>query len=101
MIEIPSLGGHEQKGRRPAIILADTGTPVAIIIPCTSNLQTLRFPHSIKILPSLKNGLDAMSIALVFQIRAIDKQKLVKKIGALDNVVLKEMNAMIKRLLSI
>src|SRR3989344_1121080 len=32
IIDIPGLGGHEQRGRRPAIILADTVTSIVIIV---------------------------------------------------------------------
>ncbi len=35
--------GHEQYGQRPAILISDTKTSVAIVIPLTTNLEALHF----------------------------------------------------------
>lgn len=101
LVEFPSTNGHEQTGSRPVIILADTESNISIVIPFTSNLQALRFPHTLEIKPTKGNGLIALSIALIFQIRAIDKKRLTKKIGELDNPNLKEVDAILKMLLKI
>ncbi len=101
IVEVPGLDGHEQRGLRPAIFIADTKTAVAIVIPCTSNLQALRFPFTLAIDPSSTNGLDTSSVALVLQLRAIDKRRLVKKIGKIDIKILKKLDLMLKRLLSL
>ncbi len=101
IVEVPGIDGHEQRGLRPAIFIADTRTAVVIIIPCTSNLQALRFPFTLAIDPSSTNGLDISSVALVLQLRAIDKKRLVKKIGKIDAKILKNLDSMIKRLLSL
>ena len=101
IVNIPQLDGREQEGIRPAIVLVDTKTPVAIIIPCTSNLQALRFPHTLLIEPSQENGLDATSIVLLFQIRAVDKKRLIKRIGVLDKSMMRQINNLLKRLLSL
>jgi len=101
IIDIPGLGGHEQRGRRPAIILADTVTSIVIIVPCTSNIQALRFPFTLHVNASKSNGLEAHTIALVLQLRAIDKKRLVKKIGVLEQSHLKEINRMIKQFLGL
>ncbi len=78
IVDIPQLGGHEQEGLRPAIVLADTPTSVAIVIPCTSNSHALRFPYTLLIEPSAMNGLSTPSVALILHIRAIDKKTLKK-----------------------
>ncbi|MBI2122146.1 MAG: type II toxin-antitoxin system PemK/MazF family toxin [Candidatus Sungbacteria bacterium] len=101
LVEIPGIDGHEQRGFRPAIFIADTKTGVAIIIPCTSNLQALRFPFTIRIESSRSNGLNELSVALVLQLRAIDKKRLLRKIGQLDNSVLKELDVVIRNLLDL
>ncbi len=46
LVEFPSTDGHEQTGNRPVIILADPKSNISIVIPFTSNLQALRFPHT-------------------------------------------------------
>jgi len=98
-VELPSTNGREQSGARPVIILAETEANIAIIIPFTSNLQALRFPNTIEVKPSKGNGLTAFSVALVFQIRAIDKKRLKRKIGELENPNLEEINLILKRIL--
>ncbi len=84
-VDLPKSGGKEQMGSRPSVIIANVEANIAIIIPFTSNTQALRFNHTIKINPTDENGLKSDSIALVFQIRAIDKQRLMGRIGKLEN----------------
>lgn len=98
-VNLPYLGGHEQSGMRPAIIMADTGSGVVLVIPCTSNFRALRFPYTIRIEQTPLNGLEIMSIALVGQLRAIDKKRLSKQIGIIEESVLEEINQMLKDLL--
>jgi mRNA interferase MazF len=100
-VEIPGVEGKEQRGLRPAIFVADTHTGVAIVIPCTSNLQALRFPFTLRLEPSRVNGFDATSVALVFQLRAIDKKRLVKKVGQLEKPSVKELDIMMRLLLGL
>jgi len=101
LVEIPQTNGHEQTGKRPVIILADTESNIAIVIPFTSNIHALRFPHTIEIKPSKGNGLTTMSVALIFQIRAIDKKRVKNKIGNIEVLVMKRINEMLKMLLQI
>ncbi len=101
IVDIGSTGGHEQQGVRPAVIIADVVGSVATIIPCTSNLDSLRFPFTAQLEPSLKNGLDFSSVAVVFQLRAIDKKKLKTKIGFLEKREVKEIDAMMKKMLNL
>ena len=84
IVHIPELSTHEQSGIRPVIIVASVAKTIATIIPCTSNKAALRFPYTLSIAPTVKNGLTSISVALVFHIRAIDKSFLKKKIGELD-----------------
>lgn len=101
LVEIPGIDGHEQRGLRPAIFIADTKISVAIIVPCTSNLQALRFPFTVRIESSHRNGLNESSVALVLQLRAIDKKRLLRKIGQLESSALKELDVMLHNLLDL
>ncbi len=101
LVEMPETNGHEQAGKRPVIAVADANSNIAIVLPFTSNIQALRFPHTIEVEPSKQNGLAAKSIALVFQIRAIDKKRLKSKIGTLENTIAKKMDDMLKDLLRV
>jgi len=102
----PSDGsGHEQMGARPAIVVqtdtTDADLPVAMIVPVTANLRALRFPHTVRVDPTPQNGLSKPSVLLVFQLRAIDKKRLGKNIGCLDQNYLKKLDAEIRHLLAL
>ena len=100
-MELPSADGHEQAGTRPTIILAETEANIAIIIPLTSNLQALRFRNTIEVRPSKTNGLSALSVALIFQVRAIDKKRLQNKIGEVESLTLTKIDIALGKLLSL
>ncbi len=80
----------EQGGIRPVIIIQnDIGnkhSPTVIIIPITSELKKENMPTHCILHKSSKNGLGVDSMVLAEQIRVIDKSRLVRKIGFLDNV---------------
>lgn len=99
LVDLPYSDGHEQTGSRPVIILLETNANVSLVVPFTSNLQALRFPHTIEVKPSKANGLSSISIALVFQMRAIDKSRLKKSIGLLEESKIEELNNMLKEML--
>lgn len=97
--------GHEQVGRRPALIIHDDATintlSVVMIVPFTSNLKAQRFPHTILIPPSKDNGLTVPSVLLVFQLRAIDGQRVAGKLGHLEDKLMTKVNQKIKKLLGL
>ena len=99
LVELPSTNSHEQIGTRPSIVLSETEANIAIVIPLTSNVQALRFPHTIEIKPSDKNGLSVVSVALTFQIRAIDKKRFKKKIGELEDKTMNKVNTSLRQIL--
>ena len=82
-------------------ILTETEANIALVIPMTSNIQALRFPHTIEIKPTKRNGLSTLSIALIFQMRAIDKKRVKNKIGELEDLTVKEVDKSIKKLLKV
>ena len=101
LIALNDVSGHEQAGTRPAVIISDTQTSICIVSPITSNLQALRFGHVISITPSNENGLKEESVTMVFQIRAIDKSRLHKKLGRLDGHSIKKIDEVLKTLLKL
>jgi len=90
LVELPrsSTQGREQIGKRPAIIIQDEvrypNTPTVIVIPVTSQKSALRFPATVLIQPTPNNGLQAESIALIFQVRAIDRKRVQQVLGTLE-----------------
>ncbi len=86
LVNLPAIDGREQSGRRPAVAVQTdvAGEPMLMVAPITSNLNALRFNFTVKIKPSEENGLDLPSIVMVFQMRAIDKARIIKTIGKLS-----------------
>ncbi|MEK6800329.1 MAG: type II toxin-antitoxin system PemK/MazF family toxin [Nanoarchaeota archaeon] len=101
LIDLPPKKGSEQKGTRPCIILANTGTNLITVIPLTSNLQALRFPYVLEIKSSEKNKLDNDSIALMFQIQSVDKRRIVKQIGTLEKSDIFEVDKSLRHMLKL
>jgi len=97
--------GHEQVGTRPALVVQDDPTSetlsVIMIVPFTSNLKAQRFPHTILIQPSAQNGLSMPSVLMIFQLRAIDKTRVTKKIGRLEDELMTKVNDEMKDLLGL
>jgi mRNA interferase MazF len=91
--------GHEQYGQRPAIVISDTGIGILIVAPLTSNLEALRFPYTLAILPDKQNNLKQKSVALIFHIRAIDKSRVVKIIGKINKQIEEKINFILKEML--
>lgn len=87
-IEIPPNNGHEQAGLRPAIIVQalrfEKQLPTVLVVPLTSQLGAQAFPGTFLIHPDAENGLTMASVVLVFQLRAIDKRRLRRKLGRLS-----------------
>lgn len=102
-VEIPHSGGHEQAGTRPAIIVQapqfQNQLPTILIVPLTSQLAAQTFPGTFIIHPDSLNGLALTSVALVFQLRAIDKRKIKKRIGRLSESHLAQLREFVKALL--
>jgi mRNA interferase MazF len=97
--------GHEQAGNRPALVVHDDATfttlSVIMIIPFTSQLNAQNFPHTILVQPSAQNGLNYPSVLLVFQLRAIDRNRITDTIGRLEENIMQRVNEEMKGLLGL
>ncbi len=87
LVEIPASGGHEQQGVRPAIVVQTSENvdrlPTVLIVPFTTQIKAVNFPFTFVVEPDSTNNLISTSVALVFQLRAIDKKRLKNKVGSL------------------
>ena len=101
LITLPISDGREQSGKRPAVAVQTdvAGEPMLMIAPVTSNLAAARFAFSVQIEPTKENGLTQKSIVMIFQMRAIDKNRIVKKIGRLSDENIEKLDAEIWRML--
>ena len=108
LVDLPQPAGtpgHEQTGNRPALIIHEDATinvySVIMVVPFTSRLNAQRFPHTILVQPSAINGLNAASVLLIFQLRAIDKARIQKTIGRLEPDIMRQVDIEIKQLLGL
>jgi mRNA interferase MazF len=101
-VRIPPAPGHAQTGERPAIIVQDDAftpaLPTVLIVPFTSNLAATRFPATLVVQDDTQNGLSNPSVALVFQIRALDKRGFLRRLGILDQQTLDQVFAILDQL---
>src|SRR5436190_8963703 len=81
----PTVGAEIQK-TCPALILqndiANRHSPVTIVAAITSQVSPTLYPTEV-LIASGEGGLSKQSIVLLNEIRTIDKQRLVKRLGAL------------------
>jgi mRNA interferase MazF len=102
LVDITETVGHEQYGTRPAVILAEiTHYLIAILIPLRKNLKTATAPFTTVIQPTKSNGLSVPSVALGIQIRAVDRKRLLRKLGALDSTDLANIDAQLRQMLQL
>ena len=87
LVDLNPVVGTEQAGIRPALIIqidrANVSSPHTIIIPLTTRIRETILPSHVKI-PAKVGGLTEDSILLCEQIRVIDKKRLVRRIGNVE-----------------
>jgi len=97
----PSLGS-EQSGIRPVLIIQnDTGnrySPTVIVLAITSK-EKKNIPTHVKI--DAMQGLEKDSVVLVEQVRTVDKERLIKKLGMLSFEKMQEIKEALKISLNI
>ena len=101
-VDLPAANGREQRGRRPAVIFQDDDyggdPPVVLVIPLTTARTAMRFAGTTLIHPTAENGLRQASVALVFQLRAIDRRRIQERIGTVSAEVLHAMFEELRKL---
>lgn len=102
-VELPDSGGREQAGRRPAIVIQNDdyagSLPTVLVIPLSTAMAALRFPGTAQIKAEKKSGLRTDSVALVFQLRAIDRGRIKEKIGVVSESELVDVRLELAKLL--
>lgn len=93
LCDLNPIIGSEQAGIRPVVILqidrANVASPHTIIVPFTSKIRRAILPSHVFI-PAGNGGLTQDSVILCEQIRVIDKQRIVKKLGRLSDSYMSE-----------
>lgn len=91
--------GSEIKKTRPALILqndvANEHSPITIVAAITSKFDDNLYPTEVEIIAG-EGGLKQDSVVLLNQIRSIDRLRLVKRLGKIEDSTLKKINLSIK-----
>jgi mRNA interferase MazF len=86
--------GSEQGKTRPVIVISEDTInqvlPIVNVIPISSRKSGRKVHSNEVLLPSGTGGLEVESIALCFQIRTLDKSRLTREIGRIDDLNLQE-----------
>lgn len=89
----PTIGTSEQAGYHPAIVvsidLVNERSWIVMIVPCTSRMDRLKGPFRVAIQPP-DGGLDRDTVAMVDQLRAVDRIRFRSRRGRLSDAVMEE-----------
>ena len=87
--------GHEIKKTRPALVtqndIANQYSPITIVAAITSKFDDPPYPTDVVMEPK-DSGLDQTSAVVLNQIRSIDKQRLIKRIGRVTPAALRQVD---------
>jgi mRNA interferase MazF len=90
--------GSEQAGTRPVIIfqndLVSRFSTTTIAIPLTTNLRRAALPICLAIQQG-NGGLSQDSVALCFQMRVLDKTRLISKLGQLSPEIIAQLEEVV------
>jgi mRNA interferase MazF len=94
--------GSEQAGLRPVAVVSgnmlNQHLPIVIVIPLTTKVK--EYKGNPILMPTKANGLPSKSEMLVFHIRSVSKERLVRKLGSIETSeldrVVKTLNDILK-----
>ncbi len=87
------IKGSEQSGFRPIVIISGNmlNTYLNVVIACPLSSKIKNYKGNIVLNPDIKNGLEMPSEVMIFHLRSISKERLVKKIGEITEDELNEL----------
>ena len=105
LIDLDPTKGAEIQKKRPAIIVNDDRLgklPLKIIVPITDWKDRYNIaPWMVKIEPTATNGLSKISSADCFQIRSLSQERLIEKLGSIDNTTLLKIKEAVRKVLDL
>ncbi|ROL61053.1 type II toxin-antitoxin system PemK/MazF family toxin [Bacteroidetes/Chlorobi group bacterium ChocPot_Mid] len=94
LVNLDPVVGSEQGKTRPALVISEEAInqilPIVNILPITSRKPNrVVYPNEVLIRENLF-GLNHDSVILCHQVRTVDKSRLIKYIGTIDNLDIQE-----------
>jgi mRNA interferase MazF len=97
--------GSEQAGRRPALIIqenpasANSSYPLTLVAAVSTRGRPI--PSHVAIQPSPQNGLSAPSYVKCEQIQTVSKERVIQRIGELDDRDIARVDQALKKVLAL
>jgi mRNA interferase MazF len=92
--------GHEIQKTRPAVVIqndvSNQHSPITIVAAISSQFRDPPHPREVPIRPGGKTGLTQPSAVILNQIRSIDRERLVKRLGTLDVAIMQRVDDALK-----
>ncbi|MGA3042678.1 MAG: type II toxin-antitoxin system PemK/MazF family toxin [Bryobacteraceae bacterium] len=100
LVEFDPARGNEIRKTGPALVIQnDIGnqySQVAIVAAITSKLSPVPYPVEVIVAASKGNGLSVPSAIQLSQIRSVDRDRLVKRLGTLDAAAMRKIDQALK-----
>lgn len=104
LVNFEPIKGSEQGGVRPSLIIQNDifnkYSPTTIVAPITSKIFKKEYPTNV-IIKKTESKLNLDSTILLNQIKTIDKLRIIKKIGTLDNFTMSKVGRAINASLAL
>jgi mRNA interferase MazF len=102
-VDLDPVRGHEQAGRRPALILSadafnTSPADLVVVLPITSKLRKL--PSRVRIAPP-EGGLRMESWVIGEQVRTVSKSRLTSRLGAVSPATMRAVSDVVRLLLDL
>ena len=85
-------GARDQEDKRPALIIqnevGNRHSLLTIVAAITSTISAVPFPVEVVVAPTKNTGLTAKSAIRLDQIRTVDRQRLIKRLGMADVAIM-------------
>lgn len=102
--DLNPMVGTEQSGVRPALVVqidrANAVSPHIIIVPFTTRIRSVVLP-SHALIPAGAGGLTRDSVVLCEQIRVIDKRRVIRVLGHLDELYMEQVTGALRTILGL
>ncbi len=99
IVDLSPVVGSEQGGERPSLVVQNnTGnkfSPTIIVAAISGKLKKPKLPTHIAVEKG-KYGLQKDSVVMLEQIRTVDRQRLIHKVGHADNEFMKKVDKALK-----
>ena len=84
--DLNPIRGSEQAGYRPVLIISGNmlNKHLEIVIVCPLTTKIKNYKGNLVLTPTKQNGLDSTSEILTFHICSISKDRLIKKVGKIE-----------------